>query len=213
MRGPIFFAVIGDIVGSRDLEDRGAVQRRLQASLARSNERWREVIAADLKLTAGDEVQGLLRGPSVVVDIMTETADAIHPARMVWGLGRGPLSTELAADVAVLDGPCLHNAREALRAASQRGRWLDVRGVGAPHGEAVAALMSLIGAIRSDWTETRLAYIREARVKPQKDVAAQFGVNESTVSRALARARFRPVLEAEAATRSLLESAAAEARD
>lgn len=205
-RGTTYFTLIGDIVSSRDLTDRAGVQRRLGRALEDLNDAFRGSTAAPLKLIKGDEVQGLLREGEAVVDLMTGIGDAIHPARMVWGLGHGPLATDLTGDVDLLDGPCFHRAREALGRASLTGAWLATEGFPSPHGEAVSALMSLVGAIRSDWTETRLRYVIHARQGSQRDVAERFDVNESTVSRALARAHFARVVEGEAAARALLGS-------
>jgi hypothetical protein len=201
-----YFALIGDIVASRDLEQRAAVQRRLRNSLKSLNEEASEAIAAPLKLTAGDEVQGLFHGAESVIDVMVQTADAIHPATMVWGLGFGELSTELDDDVAMLDGPCFHRARQAVEVAARDGRWIGVRGLQHPHGEVLSALMTLVAEIRTDWTDTRMQYVREARHKPQKEVAMEFGVNESTISRALAGAHFGAVTRAEVAARELLRN-------
>jgi hypothetical protein len=202
---PVHFALIGDIVSSRDLPDRAGVQRRLQAELRRLNDELGPALTAPLKLTAGDEVQGLLGPPERVVDILLAVAEGLHPARLVWGLGRGTLDTDLSDDVSVLDGPCLHRARDAVEAAKSGGRWLVTRGLPEPHGRVLEALMDLLAAIRSGWTETRARYVREARGRQQQEVAARLGVSKQAVHQALAAAHFAPVLEAEAAARDLLE--------
>ncbi|MGI9038011.1 MAG: SatD family protein, partial [Gemmatimonadota bacterium] len=104
--GPTFFALIGDIVDSRTLPDRSAVQRTLAAAIQRLNRDRTEEMAAPLRIIDGDAVQVLLvAGPSVV-DIVIRLAEALHPAAMVWGLGRGGLSTDFSDDVSMIDGPC-----------------------------------------------------------------------------------------------------------
>ena len=201
-----YFALIGDIVSSRDLAGRAEVQRRLQEELAALNESLADAFAAPLRLTSGDEVQGLFARPQPVIDVLIRTADAIHPATLVWGLGFGPLSTALVDDVAMLDGPCFHLAREALQVASRENRWIAAAGLPQPQGDILSALMTAVAAIRADWTDTRARYVREARHKPQKEVALEFDVNESTVSRALAGAHFGAVVGAEGAARELLRA-------
>lgn len=203
------FALIGDIVGSRDLKDRAAAQRTLQTSLAALNQLakdggCREGMAAALKLTAGDEVQALLLDPAVAVDIIVRIADDLHPAVLAWGLGAGPLSTDEHEDVAVLDGPCFHRARRAVEAAGRERAWVSAAGFAPPHEEALSALFRLMGAIRSRWKPAQLRYIRGARDRLQQDVAELHGVDESTVSKALHAARFRDVEAGESAARALL---------
>ena len=48
------------------------------------------------------------------IDVVVALSDAIAPEEMIFGVGFGPLSTRIDPDVARMDGPCLHRAREAL---------------------------------------------------------------------------------------------------
>lgn len=200
----IYFALIGDIVASRQLEDRADVQRRLEAVLDALNAEPGEAKAAPLRLTAGDEVQGLLNTAGPVMTILARIEDALHPAKMVWGLGRGTLSTDLKADVATLDGSCFHRARSALAAARHDDTWLRAEGFGAPHDEVLNALFRLMGAVRSRWTDVQARYVREVRGRLQREVAERLGVSEPAVSKSLNAARFAAIDEAERATTALL---------
>jgi hypothetical protein len=204
----VYYALIGDIVGSRDLPDRAAVQRNLERLLRSLNEELQGSdepgLATPIKLTAGDEVQVLLSAPARAVDLVVRIADGLHPATIAWGLGAGPLTTDVGEDVAVLDGPCFHHARDAVEAASEGDEWLRTRGFPTPHGESISALFRLMGVIRARWKPAQMRYIRDARTHLQKDVAALHDVDESTVSKALQAARFRDVEQGEAAARDLL---------
>lgn len=207
-RGPIYYALIGDIVGSRTLSDRAAVQRALEGLVESLNEELRGPGSAELttpiKLTAGDEVQVLLSAPGRAVDIVIRMSDALHPTAIAWGLGAGPIATELVEDVALVDGPCFHHAREAVEAAGADDEWLRARGFPAPHGETISALFRLMGGIRARWKPAQMRYIRGVRGHLQREVAEFHDVDESTVSKALQAARFRDVEQGEAAARSLL---------
>lgn len=204
MTGPIYFAIIGDVVGSRHLDDRAGVQQRLRDAIESSNAERADLLTVPMKLTAGDEVQGLTTHPHVVIDVITNAAEALHPVQISWGVGLGDLSTDLLQDVALLDGSCFHRAREAVDAAKHKSSWLEVRGVPEPSAEVVAALMNLVGAIRSDWTPRQAQVVREARGRKQSDVAEELDVAASTISRTLAAARYKWILEAEDAARSML---------
>lgn len=204
----IFHALIGDIVGSRDLPDRAAVQRDLERLLRSLNEEFQDPdeggLATPIKLTAGDEVQVLLSAPERAVDLVVRIADGLHPATIAWGLGAGPITTDVGEDVAVLDGPCFHHARDAVEAAGDGNEWLRTKGLPAPHGESISALFRLMGVIRARWKPAQMRYIRGVRTHLQKEVAALHEVDESTVSKALQAARFRDVEQGEAAARDLL---------
>ncbi len=203
---PMYFALIGDLVESRRLDDRAAVQRRIESEIDAVNDLHGADLASPFRLTAGDEVQGLGRTPGAIIDALVRLSDRVAPARFAWGLGYGELSTDEGPDVARLDGPCFHRAREGLGAARKDRAWFGARGLGALPEQVLAALMNLIGDVRAGWTDTQLAYIREARTSLQVEVAKRFGVDPSTVSRALSAASFARVQEGERAARAFLES-------
>jgi hypothetical protein len=201
-----YFALIGDLVGSRAIEDRSGVQRALLAALEDLNRDLApETVAAPLRVTAGDGVQGLLGRAGAIVDIVVGLEEALHPVSIIWGVGRGPLATDLHDDVALLDGPCFHRARQALEAARHDGVWLRSEGLGAPHDVVLGSMFGLMGAIRSRWTAVQARYVREARGSLQREVAERLGVSEPAVSKGLSAARFAAVKEAERAARALLE--------
>ncbi len=199
-----YFALIGDLVDSRSLSDRSGVQDRLRAVIETLNGTQGGSFAAPLRLTAGDELQGLTRNPEILVDVVVSVSDAVLPAALAWGMGYGPVSTALDPDVSMVDGPCFHRARAAVEGARKSGRWLELRGVSGARGEAIPALFNLVGALRSGWTARQAEVVRAARGRLQVEVAEALGVHASTVSRTLAAAHFDAVLEGEAAARSLL---------
>jgi len=200
----IYFALTGDVVSSRELEDRAGVQRSLRAVVEELNEELDAALATPLKLIAGDEVQGLLDDPEAAVDAVTRVADRLHPVGVAWGLGRGPISTDWTEDVSVLDGPCLHRAREAVEIAASEGRWLVTRGFEPPHGGILSTLFELTWTIRASWTETQMKYVREARAHKQTEVAALYDVSRQAVSKALDSAEYSVVMEGEEAARRYL---------
>lgn len=199
-----FYALTGDVVGSRELAHRAAVQRTLRDAVSRLNRDLDPEPAASLKVVAGDEVQGLLARPESAVEVVTRIADALHPVRVVWGLGRGPLTTDRSDDVSVLDGPCLHRSREALETAESEGRWVVLRGFGPPHDSILTSLLDLVWTLRSSWTETQMKYARDARSRSQTNVAARHDVSRQAVSKVLDAAHFAVVVDGEEAARHYL---------
>jgi hypothetical protein len=203
---PPFLAVVGDVEGSRELADRAGFQRRLTSVLSLVNGiLGPNRLAAEVRITAGDEVQGLLSDPAALVEVAVAVADHLHPVRVVLGAGWGPLTTDPGPDVALLDGPCFHRARRSLEEARRRGTWVRVEGLAPLEDGTLSALFGLMGAIRSRWTEKQAGYAREAREGLQKDVAERAGVSPSVVSESLKAARFDAVLEGAEAARRILE--------
>lgn len=205
-----YVALTGDVVGSRHLEDRAGFQRRIRELLVEMNRELaaggegENPLATELRLTAGDELQGLLSRPEVTVDILVRLADELHPVRMVWGIGVGRITTELRGDVALLDGPCFHRARKAVEQAAAEGAWARLAGFGVVVDQTLSALFRLMGAVREGWTDTQARYVRNVRGRLQKEVAERFDVSPSVVSESLKAARYRELAEAEEAARALL---------
>lgn len=209
-----FLAVVADLVASREAPDRAALQDRLRTALRSWAGVGRPGVAAGPEITAGDEVQLLLgarggAGPpaaGLALSFLDGLSEALRPARLVAGLGAGPLSTALRERVGENDGPCFHHAREALDAAKREGRTAVVRGLDEAPQEAVNALLRLAGDLRRDWTERQrevVALLRTAEYR--KDVAHQLGVSPSVVTEVLGAARYDAITEAERAVVALLD--------
>lgn len=200
-----YYAVIGDLNRSRDLENRAEIQQQMQAVIAQLNAQTAGRHTASLKLTAGDEVQGISEDPRYALEVIVALSDAVAPARFSWGLGFGELSTDASDDVALMDGPCFHAAREALEATRQKGGWFEVSGIEGYSATVLNAMMNLMGAIREDWTAKQAAYVRQARDHAQIEVARAAGKAPSTISRALRATRFERIIEGENAARLIME--------
>jgi len=201
----LWVALIGDLAGSRRHEDRSSLQNRLRALLKTLNaELPADSLAAPLAFTAGDEFQALLRQPSAAVEIILRIAERLRPERVLYGLGRGTLSTELRPEVGALDGPCFHAAREALTQAKGSDRWILTRGFGEGVDLQIGAFFLLMDAIRGEWTEKQARHVQLARTMQQKEVAALLEVSPSVISESLKAAHFESIREGEVAVRSLL---------
>lgn len=200
-----YLALVGDVVGSRRVADRNALQRKFLAAIDGANRAvGAGAVVAPLKMVAGDEVQGLLVEPEAAVDLVTCLTDGLFPVRIVFGFGYGGLDTEVGRDVSRLDGPCLHRARAALGSARKLGVWVRVEGFPRPYDQVISAVFRLLDTIRLEWTEKQAGYVRAARGRLQKEVAARFGVSPSVVSESLKAAHFEALLEGEEAARALL---------
>lgn len=201
-----YFAIIGDLVRSRKMADRAAVQVRFRKAVDDLNRAAAPHLTVPLKLTAGDEVQTITDHPETLVEIMVSLSDALVPESFAWGWGYGELTTDLVDDVSLLDGPCLHKAREAVESAKKDSSWLAISGFTEPSAQVLTALMNLIGSIRSGWTERQAEVVRTSRGRLQVEVAEVLGVSPSTVSRALSAAHASRVLAGEEAAQALLRS-------
>jgi hypothetical protein len=194
-----YLALIGDVTQSRRLRERDVFQRKLLKLLEELNKEASTALSGPLTLTAGDEIQGLLAKPAEVVPLLSRLAEGLFPVRIVYGLGFGPLSTELLPLPTVMDGPCFHQARACLTRARKQKKWVAFGGFGEPFDQVIENFFDLISVVRSRWTETQAKYVTTARQVTQKAVAGQFKVHRSVVSESLKAARFAALRDAERA--------------
>lgn len=201
-------AVIADIVGSRELSDRGAAQKTLDETIAQI-ERDLPLAVQPLTPTVGDEQQAVYRG----------LADALTSLLMIqlrlpdglafrFGLGVGRVTAVESVHGQLADGPGWYAARAAIetvhareqRAVPRTRTWI----VGAPGQDEVmettiaasnAYLLvrdELVGAMSA--RERRLTYGR-AVGRSQQELAAQEGISQPSVSKSLRSAGSAALLE------------------
>lgn len=221
----IYVALIGDLVASRTLpaKQREDLQEHLRLWLEGLNKNLGPALAAPLTLTAGDEIQGLFRKPSTLVEVIQELTDRMFQLKgqphALFGAGRGvlttgriPASPGRAATPAMLDGPAFHLARAALEHVQHEGVWTRFLGFDEPLESALDALFGLMGTIRERWTENqgRVSYRMrgwaEASSPSQRALAKWMQVSPSVISETLKASRHFQLREGEEAARRLLET-------
>ena len=211
--------LIGDVVGSRRVADRAAVQEGLLRALAEVN--GQVPARQPLEPTVGDEFQGAY----------DDLGDALHAGLLVrlrllplvdtrYGVGLGAV-TVFEADRTPLsqDGPGWWAARDAIeqlharegRRASARGTrtWCVDRRGSSEVPPTVAAMVNAfllcrdetVGAMSDRGRRLLLGWL-EGRT--QQELAEQEGISQSAVSQALARSGAYAVRDAHEAVRGAL---------
>ncbi|MGX1586343.1 SatD family protein [Microbacterium sp. NPDC055502] len=207
-------AVIADIVGSRELDDRSAAQRALDDTIAEV-ESDRPLALQPLTPTVGDEQQAVYR----------ELTDALTSLLMIqlrlpddlafrFGIGVGEVRAVDSVHGELADGPGWYAARAAIetvhareqRAVPRTRTWI----VGAPgQDEVMPAVIAaanayvlvrdeLVGAMTA--RERRLTYGRLIG-RSQQELAAQESITQPSVSKSLRSAGAAALIEGLAALR------------
>jgi len=133
--------------------------------------------------TAGDEFQGVLDDPEVVVDVVLEL---VRDGDWSIGVGAGPVQTPLPQSTRAGAGPAFLSARRAVDAAKQRPSRLAVRGtVPADAGDAQAVLSALAMLVdrRSDQAWEAIGLVAEGRT--QAEAATELGISRQAVGQRL----------------------------
>lgn len=204
-----YFAMIGDIVDSRHLSDRSAVQVRLETLLKKINSSFSSAIKASFLITIGDEFQGLLLPSSQALIIANMIIEEMHPVKIRFGLGYGHITTAIKDSALGMDGPAFYAARQAmdfLKRTKESGLRLSGSSLDQTLLSAVNALMSSLSVIRQFWPDnfkTALPLVRKELT--QQEIADATNVSQSAVSWMLHRAKWRQVAAIEKDLMSLLD--------
>ncbi|MBB3674899.1 hypothetical protein [Modestobacter versicolor] len=133
--------------------------------------------------TAGDEFQGVLDDPAVVVDVVRRL---VRDGGWSIGIGAGPVQTPLPGSTRAGAGPAFIAARGAVEAAKRRPVRVAVRGaVAEPAADAQAVLTALAALVerRSDQAWEAIALVEGGRTQAQ--AATELGVTRQAVGQRL----------------------------
>ncbi len=195
-----YIAVIGDLVGSRQLHDRQGVQEELRALLNEINGEYQDELASRFSLTLGDEFQGVLKGPDRLLMLLVRIKLRLWPITVRFGVGLGEITTRIdpAASIGA-DGPAYHMARamitEVKRAQTgKKALRLDtaIGQAGVGPLRAINAGLCLLHFMETDWTVRQREHIRDSLLGGlnQSEIALRRGVNQSTIQRSLGSAGY-----------------------
>lgn len=196
----LYVALIGDIRGSRELEDRDEVQMEFKQVVSSLNHQTpADSIASRFTVTTGDEFQVLLTDAFDAVEAAVLASDRFHPARLRFGIGRGELDTAVNPNQAIgMDGPCFHRAREAVTSAREDEAWLRVSGWSSDRDRHINSMFDLVQCVRENWTDRQAQFAKALSEEgTQKEVADRYGVSQSTVSESLSAGHVHEVRSAE----------------
>lgn len=204
-----YLALIGDMVDSRHLDNREAVQAKLADVLEQVNERYTSSIKSRFLITIGDEFQGLLVPRSNIYYLVCEIMEHMYPVKIRFGIGVGKISTELKETAIGMDGPAFHAARLSLEnlkkgkesAIKMAGTSLDASGL-----DGVNALLASLGLIRQFWPESfkkALPLVRQGLT--QQEIADRMNLTQATISWTLHKAKWRDVKAIERTLEQMLD--------
>lgn len=197
-----YIVIIGDIINSREIEQRAEVQERLKQVLYNINEKYNADIVAPFMITLGDEFQGLLHNGRNAMKMIEELRSNMYPVRIRFGIGIGKVSTKIEQiETREIDGPCYYNARNAIDYLKKNeNRYhsddADTRIEIEDDSSGAASLMntvfSLMSVIEKNWTERQRTIIYDFALHQdgQEKCAARLEIAQSSVQRGLANGNY-----------------------
>lgn len=186
--------VLGDVVASRSIPDRGAFRERLLSACRSVNERYADVVVADFTLQKGlDEFGGVLESPAVVYDVVDELTRGIRPEQARFAVCWGEVDVAPdASDVQQMDGSAFHRADDLQQSIADSPYRFAMDLDDPPLDTTIADEVNLLLLWKADWTDRQRRVVEcYERLESQDAVAAQLGISQPAVSQALGRANYR----------------------
>lgn len=177
--------VIGDMIDSRNVPDRSALQQTLQHVVGQLNQQQRAL--SPYTITLGDEFQALpANADTLFIDAMRIQA-ALYPVQIRFSVAIGQLSTPINPKQALgMDGPAFHSARNGIDILRKQRGLYHISGLPGPLGEMANASLPLLGHHVAKWKQRRLA-ITAALGAGNKvsDIATSLGISEQAVYKSI----------------------------
>ena len=146
--------VIGDLVASREIDERRVFQEKLGKFL-RSIDRSHTI--SPYTITLGDEFQAVYADPSELFADLICIQSFTYPIRVRFGIGVGELTTRINDRNALgMDGPAFLGAREAITTLKKSGRYYRVEGLSGLAAIGVNLSLDLVSHLSATWKENRL---------------------------------------------------------
>lgn len=182
-----YTAIIGDLVGSRTIENRPALQRKLVDTLSEVNHLFAESLTSSLIITTGDEFQALACDLNSAYRIAKEIELRLHPFAVRFGIGYGsievfPKNGEFAIG---FDGEAFWRAREAIEDSKFSKVSLSFR-TGTEFDEILKSVQMAIEWIvrkRTDFQNRVVSLCRKDYT--QAKIAIELKTHQPNISRAL----------------------------
>lgn len=152
-----YLVLIGDIVHSRNVNDRNALQRKFSAACARLNaEAERLGLVSPLTITLGDEFQAVFKTSTRLWECILRLEAAMAPLEIRFAVGVGTITTAIRNDSAIgMDGPAFYATRAAMDQLRKAGGRYHLAGLLADE-VFINAVLALLGRNRMKWRASRV---------------------------------------------------------
>lgn len=193
-----YCVIIGDIVQSKEIKNRGLLQRKFYAALEKINKQFASQIVSKFTVTLGDEFQGVLKDLSSGYAVVNVIQEMFFPVKLRFGVGRGRIATRLRKEAMGMDGPAFHFAREAVEEAREKKREIIYHTGFKEKDAAINALLFAISVFREGRTQRQFQAVSAYRkYRTQKKASRAMGIDRTTLTKMLKAAKWDQVSELE----------------
>jgi hypothetical protein len=194
----MYFALIGDIISSKSLEERTRIQEKLENHLNILNEKYEGVMKKNLAITLGDEFQALFQKGDFLLEIIHKIELEMYPTKLRFGIGIGKIEFDHGCldSPYKSDGEVWWNARKAIdevkikNSKNKQEYYSNIYVISENEqiNNRVNTILDLCYSIKINWTEKQISLIKYTIDNygfedkfVYKDVANDFKQSVSTI--------------------------------
>lgn len=159
----LYLAIIGDFINSKSLssQKRYYVQKQLENTLQRLNQKYEQYLVSKFSITLGDEFQGLVKIETPVFHLLDDLYLSLASYEMRFGLGIGEIFTDINPEQSIgADGPAYWHARQAIQYVHKYNDYgntqIAIKTSEDSHTKLLNTLLAAADALKSDWRASQL---------------------------------------------------------
>ena len=146
--------LIGDIVDSKSISERGKIQLQLNTVFKKINND--KQLLSPYTITLGDEFQAVYSKADSVFNHIWQISLAIYPLKIRFSIGAGNITTKINKKQAIgMDGPAFYNARNGLNELKESGFLFTINSDELISKEIMKQSLFLISHLISGWKKSR----------------------------------------------------------
>jgi len=152
----LYLVIIGDIIKSRELNNRYQVQQEFDSAVHETQQTYGEGLISPITLTIGDEFQSVMRNGRGLFKIIDDLDLKMRPVQLRYGIGIGKINTAINSKISIgMDGPAFHMARDALDRCKKEKTRYDFRFKNPDIEQRINILLNWIDASTRNWSDEK----------------------------------------------------------
>jgi hypothetical protein len=150
--------LIGDIVSSKEITNRGAAQRKINSALKKINQQNQSGLISPYTITLGDEFQAVYENADYLFYDIFKLIEFVSPIKVRFSLGLGSISTKINREMAIgMDGSAFHYARKGIEELKVSDKYLmNISGELKGRHSLAKNVLFHISTLVNDWNLNRL---------------------------------------------------------
>ncbi len=152
--------LIGDIIASKKIKDRSAVQKKLNNAFKKINSSNKYIISP-YTITLGDEFQAVYNSADKLFKDIWQISAALYPEKSRYSIAVGDITTKLNKVQAIgMDGPAFYYARKGLEELKQTNYIFSFSEAEEKYDlHLIQQTLFLISHLTENWKATRFAIL------------------------------------------------------